>query len=227
MAMMFDPEFWGHLVEIGFLNLLLSGDNAVVIALAVRALPGRQRMLGQVWGTIGAVLLRLVFVGVVTVLLRIPLLRLVGGCLLVWIGFKLVRPAEPAGGMIRHGSSFWEAMWIIIVADVTMSLDNVLAIAAAARGQWLLVALGIGTSIPVVVWGSGILARLMNRFAWIIWVGGGILGYVAGQMIVDDPIVAGWLGRLLHTLEYPLPMGLGAALIGLGWWSERQAQEAV
>jgi len=227
MAMMFDPEFWGHLVEIGFLNLLLSGDNAVVIALAVRALPGRQRMLGQVWGTIGAVLLRLVFVGVVTVLLRIPLLRLGGGCLLVWIGFKLVRPAEPAGGMIRHGSSFWEAMWIIIVADVTMSLDNVLAIAAAARGQWLLVALGIGTSIPVVVWGSGILARLMNRFVWIIWVGGGILGYVAGQMIVDDPIVAGWLGRLLHTLEYPLPMGLGAALIGLGWWSERQAQEAV
>src|SRR5262245_34130953 len=226
MPMMSDPNFWGRLVEIGFLNLLLSGDNAVVIALAVRALPGRQRLLGQVWGTVGAVLLRLIFVGIVTVLLRIPLLRFVGGGLLVWIAFKLVRPAQETVEAGRHGSSFWEAIWIIIVADITMSLDNVLAIAAAARGDLVLVGLGIATSIPIVVWGSGLLARLMNRFVWIIWLGGGILGYVAGEMMLDDPMVAGWLGPLIHALEYALPMVLAAMLIALGWWSVRTDREA-
>ena len=219
--------FWILLLQIGYLNLLLSGDNALVIALAVRALPRHKRVLGQLWGAAGAVVLRLLFLGIVMYLLEVPFLKLVGGLLLIWIAFKLVQSESGAESEVKHGTSLWDAVWIIIVADVTMSLDNVLAIAAAARGEWLLVALGIATSIPVVVWGSGILARLMNRFAWIIWVGGGILGYVAGQMIIDDPIVAGSLGRLLRALEYPLPMGLGAALIGLGWWSERQAREAV
>jgi YjbE family integral membrane protein len=219
MANVYDPHFWGRLLEIGFLNLLLSGDNAVVIALAVRALPGRQRLLGQIWGTVGAVVLRLLFVGVVTALLRIPLLRLVGGLLLVWIAVKLVRPVEAGEDAGRHGSSFWEAIWIIIVADVTMSLDNVLAIAAAARGEMLLVALGIASSIPIVVWGSGLLARLMNRYVWIIWLGGGILGYVAGEMILEDPMVAARLGDLTRALEYPLPLALAGALVALGWWS--------
>ncbi len=224
MAILSDPHFWGRLFEIGFLNLLLSGDNAVVIALAVRALPRRQRVLGQIWGTVGAVVLRLLFVGVVTMLLRIPLLRAAGGLLLVWIAVKLVRPADEGEETGPHGSSFWEAIWIIIVADITMSLDNVLAIAAAARGDLLLVGLGIVTSIPIVVWGSGILARLMNRFVWIIWLGGGILGYVAGEMILEDPIVVGWLGHVVHALEYPLPSALGAALVALGWWSVRHVR---
>ena len=130
-----DPQFWGRLLEISFLNLLLSGDNAVVIALAVRALPRRKRLLGQIWGTVGAVVLRLLFVGIVTALLQIPFLRLIGALLLLWIAVRLVRPNEEAESAGRHGTSFWESVWIIIVADVTMSLDNVLAVAAAAHGN--------------------------------------------------------------------------------------------
>jgi YjbE family integral membrane protein len=217
------PGFWARLAEISFLNMLLSGDNAVVIALAVRALPGRQRLLGQLGGTVGAVALRLAFVGVVSVLLRVPLLRLCGGLLLIWIAFKLVRPVDETAGGTRHGASFWESIWIIVVADITMSLDNVLAVAAAAHGDMLLVGLGIGMSVPIVVWGSGLLAGLMNRHPWIIWLGGGLLGYVAGDMILEDPLVIGWLGAWAAPLEYAVPMALAAALTGIGWGLARRA----
>ncbi len=215
------PEFWGRLLEISVLNMLLSGDNAVVIALAVRALPGRQRLLGQLGGTLGAVILRLLFVGVISMLLRVPLLRLVGGLLLLWIGYRLVRPVEEETGGSRHGASFWESVWIIVVADITMSLDNVLAVAAAARGDMVLVGLGITMSVPIVVWGSGVLAGLMNRYPWIIWAGGGLLGYVAGDMMLEDPLLAGWLGPAAPSLEYPVPGALAVALTGLGWWMAR------
>jgi YjbE family integral membrane protein len=214
-------EFWGRLLEIGFLNLLLSGDNAVVIALAVRVLPRRQRVLGQIWGTVGAVGLRLLFVGVVSALLRVPLLRLAGGALLVWIAIRLVRPVEEAAGTARHGRSFWEAVWIIIVADVTMSLDNVLAIAAAARNDLLLVGLGIATSLPAVVWGSGLLASLMNRHVWIVWLGGGILGYVAAQMMLEERVLSALLGPAGPLLEYAISGGTGLLVTALGWWLAR------
>ena len=164
MAVLADPEFWMRLLGIGVLNLLLSGDNALVIALAVRALPKHKRVLGQVWGAVGAVLLRLIFVGIVSVLLRIPFLQLVGGLLLVWIAVRLVRPEAGGNSEVRRGSSLWEAIWIIIVADVTMSLDNVLAIAATAHGDLLLVMFGIGLSLPIVIWGAGLLALLMKRY---------------------------------------------------------------
>jgi YjbE family integral membrane protein len=215
------PEFWARLLEISLLNMLLSGDNAVVIALAVRALPGRQRLLGQVGGTLGAVVLRLMFVGVISMLLRVPLLRLVGGLLLLWIGYRLVRPVEEGAGGSRHGASFWESVWIIVVADITMSLDNVLAVAAAAHGDMMLVTLGIAMSVPIVVWGSGVLAGLMNRYPWIIWAGGGLLGYVAGDMMLEDPLLAGWLGPVAPSLEYPVPGALAVALTGIGWWLAR------
>jgi YjbE family integral membrane protein len=221
MASLATAEFWARLFEIGFLNLLLSGDNAVVIALAVRTLPRRQRLLGQVWGTVGAVILRLLFIGIVSALLRMPFLRLVGGGLLAWIAVKLVQPVDERASATRHGSSFWEAIGIIIVADLTMSLDNVLAIAAAARGDMLLVGLGLVTSLPIVVWGSGVLARLMNRHIWIIWLGGGVLGYVAGEMILDDPVVSSGLGALAHRLAYLVAGGLGLIVAALGWWLAR------
>ena len=215
------PEFWGRLLEIGILNMLLSGDNAVVIALAVRALPRRQRLLGQLGGTLGAVVLRLLFVGVISMLLRVPLLRLVGGLLLIWIAYRLVRPVADAEAGGRHAASFWESVWIIVVADITMSLDNVLAVAAAAHGDMLLVTLGIAMSVPIVVWGSGLLAGLMNRYPWIIWAGGGLLGYVAGDMLLEDPLLVDWLGAVGPALEYPVPGALAVVLTGLGWWMAR------
>lgn len=221
MAIVLDPHFWWRLLQIAFLNLLLSGDNAVVIALAVRALPRRQRILGQIWGTVGAVVLRLLFVGIVTLLFRVPLLRLVGGLLLLGIAVKLVKPEGEAGRGGRHGASFWEAVWIILVADVTMSLDNVLAIAAAAKGDMPLVVIGIAMSLPIVVVGAGLLAGLMNRYPWIVWLGGGLLGFVAGEMCLEDPAVERWLGPLAHTIEYPVAVALALLLTALGWWFHR------
>jgi YjbE family integral membrane protein len=218
-----EPQFWGRFFEIAFLNLLLSGDNAVLIALAVRALPGRQRMLGLVWGTIAAVVLRIVFVGLVTWLLQVPFLRVVGAVLLYWIAFKLVTPAEDEGAATRHGSSLWEAIWLILVADITMSLDNVLAIAGAARGNITLVFLGIATSVPIVIGGSGILARLMARHAWVVWVGGGLLGYVAGDMLLEDPVVIARLGAAAETLEYPVAITAATVLTLYGWWRNRRS----
>jgi YjbE family integral membrane protein len=200
------------------LNLLLSGDNALVIALAVRGLPKHQRIMGQVWGALGAVVLRLLFVGIITMLLRIPLLQLIGGVLLVWIAVKLVRPEEESGGTGKHGASLWDAIWIIVIADVTMSLDNVLAIAAAARGEMVLVVLGIALSLPIVVWGAGLLAKLMNRYSWIVWLGGGLLGYVAGEMIMEDKAVHGWLGDTGSRLEKPVAGAVAVIVTAIGWW---------
>jgi YjbE family integral membrane protein len=167
--------------------------------------------------------LRLLFIAVVGALLAIPLLRAVGGLLLLWIAIRLVRPGRDGAGHVRPGTSLRQAVWIIVVADVTMSLDNVLAVAAAAHGDLLLVSLGIALSLPIVVWGSGFLARLMTRQPWIIWIGGGILGYVAGEMITDDPLVRAWLGSHADTVDDFVSVLLAAALTLLGWWLARAA----
>jgi len=216
-----EPRFWLGIVEIGLINILLSGDNALVIALAVRKLPPRQRALGQIWGVLGAILLRLAFVGIVSMMLRLPFLRFFGGLLLVWIALRLVQPEAEVQAIRHHGASLRQAIWIILVADITMSLDNVLAIAAAARGEPVLVVAGIVLSLPIVVWGAGLLARLMNRFLWIVWLGGGVLGYVAAEMALDDPIIHGWLGRLADWLHWLLPWLVGAAVTMAGWWFAR------
>jgi len=223
-----DPEFWARWVGIVLIDLALAGDNAVVIALAVRSLPKRQALLGRIWGTVGAVLLRVVFIAVVSALLQIALLQLIGGLMLIWIAIKLVRPSgsEGEGGHVRHGASMWEAVWIIIVADLIMSLDNVLAVAAAAHGNMVLVVFGIGLSIPLVIAGSGVLARLMNRFQWIIWLGGGVLGYVAGEMIGRDTLVADALGPYAKLVQHTLGFGLAAMITLLGWWLSRREREA-
>jgi YjbE family integral membrane protein len=227
MALVLEPEFWVRLFGIGVLNLLLSGDNALVIALAVRALPPRQRILGQIWGALGAVTLRVVFVAIVTLLLRVPLLQLLGGLLLLWIAVRLVRPEDADEGGTRHGASVWEAVWIIIVADITMSLDNVLAIAAAAKGEMTLVVIGIALSLPVVIWGAGLLARLMNRWAWIVWLGGGFLAYIAVEMVFEDKAVRGWLSVAGEGLKLPVAIAVGALVALLGWWLSRRPHAAV
>jgi len=211
-----EPEFWARLASIILIDLTLAGDNALVIALAVRTLPKRQQFFGRLWGTAGAVVLRLAFIVVATWLLAIPLLQAVGGVLLVWIALRLVRQNAEIAGHVRQGTTLREAIWIIMIADAAMSLDNVLAVAAAAHGDLLLVVVGIGLSLPLVVWGSALLAWLMNRLTWIIWLGGGVLGYFAGEMILRDQIVERWIGPRPGWLE-AVPIVLALAIAALGW----------
>ena len=218
MEFLTDPHFWSRWLRIVFIDLALAGDNAVVIALAVRSLPAREQFLGRVFGTLGAVVLRVVFVFVVTQLLRVPFLQLVCGLLLIWIAVKLVRPGHTEDGGVRSGSTLKEAIGVIILADVVMSLDNVIAIAAAAQGDLVLVIFGLLLSIPLVVWGSGILARLMNRFPLIIWLGGGVLGFVAVDLILRDGWVAAFLGGRLAAVHHSAPYFCGTVIAALGWW---------
>lgn len=228
MSELLTAEFFARLVSIIIIDLTLAGDNALVIALAVRNLPPRQQLHGRLWGTAGAVGLRLFFIFIATFLLRIPFLQLIGGALLVWIAIKLVRQVggEGEGAHVRQGTSLLEAIWVIIVADAVMSLDNVLAVAAAAHGDMTLVIFGIGLSIPIVIWGSGLLARLMNRFGWIIWVGGGILGYVAMEMALHDKGLTPWLGSAGPAWGKAASIALALIITFLGWWFARNAAKS-
>ena len=219
MDFLTDPHFWSRWVRIVFIDLALAGDNAVVIALAVRSLPAREQFLGRVFGTLGAVVLRLLFVFVITQLLeRVPFLQLGCGLLLIWIAVKLVRPSRADASAVRSGSTLREAIRLIILADVVMSLDNVVAISSAAEGDLVLVSFGLLLSIPLVVWGSGLLAHLMNRFPLIIWLGGGVLGFVAVDLILRDGWVMAALGAQLAAVHRIAPYVGGVADAALGWW---------
>jgi len=222
-----DPSFWIAVSKIVLIDLALAGDNALVIALAVRTLPKRQQFVGRIWGTLGAVALRLLFIAIISYLLSIPLLQVVGGLLLIWIAIKLVRQSEEAGdGSAKAGTTLLEAIWIIIVADVVMSLDNVIGVAGAAEGDLRLVIFGIGLSIPIVVWGSGVLATLMNRYPWIILIAGGILGEVAGKMILHDHFVVSRLGEVPGLVEWAVRLGLAGGIMLIGWITTRQRAAA-
>ncbi len=203
-----EPGTFAKLAQIVLTDLVLAGDNALVIALATRSLPASQRLWGQVFGAGGAVGLRVLFVFLITWLTRIPILQLLAGILLLWIAWKLVCPqeespeaaADPAKAH-RHAASLWHAVRLIIVADVIMSLDNVIAIAEIAKegsdsphGEMWLVVFGLLLSIPLVICGSALISKLMDRFRWVIWLGGGVLGHVAGKIIFQDPSVLSWLG---------------------------------
>ena len=222
--MTLEAEFWARLLGIVVIDLTLAGDNALVIAMAVRSLPRRQQTVGRLWGTAGAVGLRLLFIGIATFLLKMPGLQLAGGLLLVWIAVKLVRQTEHGEDGVRRGGSLREAIWIIVIADAAMSLDNVLAVAAAAHGDFFLVTLGIALSLPLVVWGSGLLAWLMGHWPWIVWLGAGILGWVSGEMMLREPFVANWLkDATLDWIHVVVNAVLALALTALGWWSARNA----
>lgn len=224
LAQLGDPEFWARWVAIVILDLTLAGDNALVIALAVRNLPKRQQWQGRLWGTFGAVALRILFIGIITFLLRIPLLQAVGGAVLLWIAVKLLTQDSESHGEVTGGTTLLQAIWIIIVADVIMSLDNVLAVAAAAHGDFMLVVFGVGLSIPIVIWGSGLLARLMGRFKWIVDVGAGILGWVGGEMMLKDEILRGWIGPgRADALHWVLPAALGILVVVVGRLLARRA----
>lgn len=214
-----DPLIWGKLAEIILLNIVLSGDNAVVIALACRALAPAQRTKGIALGAAVAVVLRIVFTVVIASLLAMPFLRIVGAGLLIWIAVKLlVEDGDADEGSIAANSKLWKAVQTVAIADIVMSLDNVLAIAGVARDSMPLLIAGLVISIPLIVLGASLITNLLTRFPILVWAGAALLGWVAGEMFDSDPWLIGRFGaELLHKLEYPAA-ALGALLvIGLGY----------
>lgn len=182
------------------INIILSGDNAVVIALACRSLPPRQRMLGILLGAGAAIVLRIIFTVIVNQLLGIHYLKLIGGLLLFWIAIKLVTQEEASEDNVRSGSSIWEAVKIVAIADIVMSLDNVLAIAAAAGGDMNLIILGLVISIPLVVGGATLITNLLTRYPILVWAGAALLGWVAGELLATEPALAPMVDSLAQAL---------------------------
>jgi len=187
--------FWIGLLKIIGVNLILSGDNAVVIALAARSLPQRQQKAAVLWGSGAAVAMRIVLTIFAVALLTLPWLKLVGSLLLFWIGIKLLLPEE-GDENIDASDNLISAIKTILIADLVMSIDNVIAVAAAAQGSITLLVLGLAISIPLVIFGSTLLLHLMERWPVIITIGGGLLGFVAGEMLVTDPALKGWLSGI-------------------------------
>jgi YjbE family integral membrane protein len=201
-------EFWIAVGQIIMIDILLGGDNAVVIALACRKLPPKQRTLGILWGTAGAIVLRVILIFFALTLLAIPYLKIVGAILLIWIGIKLLLPEDDdAHGNIGSSDKLWSAVKTVIVADLVMSVDNVIAVAGAAESaggdhKMPLVIFGLLVSIPIIVWGSQLVIKLMDRFPLIITIGGMLLGWIAGTMAVTDPAVAGWFRAQIPHASY-------------------------
>lgn len=227
-----EPSFvWTQVLQIVLLDVLLAGDNAVVIAMAVRLLPPREQRLGRLWGTLGAVLLRVLFLFAASWLLLVPWLQFVGGLLLLWIAFRLLAPGEhgvvpePTGTpAVRARATLRAAIVTIVVADASMSLDNVIAVTGAAQGHFGLAAAGIALAVPLVVWGSAVLGRIMEQHRWIVWLGGAVLGHVAGVLLVAEPALRTWWPAVEHPGWHPLAVGLGVSGFGYGAWASRHAR---
>jgi len=218
MAQLASEAFWVGLAQIIGVNIVLSGDNAVVIALAARSLPPQQQKTAVLFGSGAAVVMRIVLTIFAVALLTYPWLKLVGAALLLWIGVKLLLPEE-GDGDITSSDNMLTAIRTILIADLVMSLDNVIAVAAAAKGSYILLILGLAISIPLVIFGATLLLKLMDRYPVIITVGAGLLGWVAGEMATTDPVVKGWIdahAAWLHTTAAAIGavfvVGLGKAL---------------
>ena len=215
------PAAWLPLLEIIWIDLLLSGDNAVVIALACRSLPKRQRMLGITLGSGVAIALRVVFTLLVVELLGLPFVKIVGGILLFWIAIQLASEDEPQKKPVREAASLWSAIRIIVVADAIMSLDNMMAIAAAAKGSKLLILFGLALSIPLIIFGSALVLALLNRFPLLVWAGAALLGWIAGNLLTTDPMLASWLRPRwpdYDTWDGPIGAALVFAVAMFGRW---------
>ena len=216
------------ILQIIWINIILSGDNAVVIALACRGLPPERQRVGMIAGAGVAVGLRIVFTLLVASLLSTPFLKIAGSLLLFWIAVKLlVENEDDAEGKIQASERLWHAIRTIAIADAVMSLDNVLAIAAVAQGSWFLLVLGLAISIPLVIVGASLIMTLIERVPIFVWLGAGLLGWVAGEMLVSDPWLVGQLGEATaHRLEMPVA-ALGAlVVVGLGYLLRRRLQAA-
>jgi YjbE family integral membrane protein len=206
------PEFWIGLGVIIWVNIILSGDNAVVIALAARSLPKHQQKQAIFWGAGAAVVLRIVLTIVAVKLLEFPFLKLIGGAALLWIAVKLLVPEDDEGGEVQASTQLWGAVKTILIADLVMSTDNVIAVAAAAKGSVLLLTLGLIISIPLVIFGATMLMVLMERYPIIITLGAAVLGWTAGEMGVTDPSLAEWVKANAHWLDWIAP-AVGAVLV--------------
>jgi YjbE family integral membrane protein len=227
MAEVMTTHFWMGLLTIIWINIILSGDNAVVIALAARSLPPHQQKKAIFWGAGAAVIMRIILTIVAVELLKLPYLKLIGAALLLWIAVKLLVPEDDGDDGIESSSNLWGAIKTILIADLVMSLDNVIGVAAAAKGSMVLLVLGLLISIPLVIFGATMLMRLMERFPVIITIGAGILGWVAGEMAATDPIIHDWVNANAAWLHYAAPAAGVVFVIVLGkWLAARVEKEA-
>jgi YjbE family integral membrane protein len=215
------PQMWWSLLQISVINVVLSGDNAVVIALACRSLPQRQAKLAFAVGAVGIIVLMTALTAGAAYLLTLPYLELVGSVLLLWIGVKLL-VAEDEADDVKGTSNFWEAVKIIIIADIVMSLDNVLGMAGAAKGHLWMLFIGMVITIPLILFGSAMIMKLMDRFPIFILIGAGLLGYVAGDMAVSDPAVKDYVEAHAAYLEYVAPIVGALFVVILGKFIERR-----
>jgi len=206
-------EFWLALAKIMWINILLSGDNAVVIAMACRGLPPRHRLWGMVLGAGVAVVLRILFTGVVASLMTLPYLKIAGGLALFYIAAKLLVPEDDDENEVQAVEHLWRAVRIVAVADIVMSLDNVIAIAAAAQGNFALILIGLAISIPLIVAGAALIMTLLERYPILVWAGAALLGWIVGEVIVTDPVIQTYLEPKLGAEGFHYVM-LFAALIG-------------
>ena len=211
------PVFWLALSQIILINIVLSGDNAVVIALACRSLPAQQQKKAIIFGSIGAIVLRIILTFFAVYLLSQPYLKLIGAALLLWIGVGLLK-GDDDDEDIEGNSGLLAAVKTIIIADLVMSLDNVIGVAAAAKGDVALLVIGLVISIPLIIFGSTIILKLMARFPVIITIGAGLLGWVAGEMCLTDPAIKGWVDQQPHVLHYIVPAVGALLVIAVGKW---------
>ena len=220
------PQFWVAAIEIILVNIVLSGDNAVVIALACRNLPPRQRKWGIIWGAAGAIVLRIILTIFALSLLKLPWLKIVGGLLLLWIGTMLIAEEDDGGSEVSASDRLLAAVRTVIVADLVMSLDNVIGVAAAAKGSVLLLVFGLVVSIPIVIVGSQVIMRLIEKLPILVIAGGGLLGFIAGEMIVDDTAIVGWVKATVDWLLWAAPVAGVALVVAAGMWLARRDRKA-
>ncbi len=218
-------QFWIPLLQIIGVNIVLSGDNAVVIALAARSLPPKRQKQAIILGSSAAILMRIVLTISAVALLAMPYLKLVGAVLLLWIGVQLLT-AEEGGEDVHSSDNLGAAIKTILVADLVMSIDNVIGVAAAAKGSFPLLIIGLAISIPLVIFGAKILLTLMQRFPVIITIGAALLGYVAGEMAVTDPALSAWVDTQAHWLHQVVPIGCAALVIVVGKYLNARADAA-
>ena len=210
------PAMWAALGNIILVNIVLSGDNAVVIALAARGLPPTLQRMAIVWGSAAAIVMRVLLTIFAVQLLQYPYLKLIGGVLLLWIGVKLLVEDEGHEQKIAGHTALWAAVRTILIADLVMSLDNVIGVAAAAKGNVTLLIIGLAISIPLIVFGSSLMLKLMERFPIIITLGGALLGYLGGDMMATDPAIAAWFAQTFpHNHLVIVPGSIEFSVTGL------------